>query len=134
MTAVFALSLNDVFAVAGTAPWTFINDLHWFRMVAWGRRCAAGSNISVRRSNGDNYWTNIVPADHLNGAADILQRAFLDKKIRLIVLTRVHGIFHGAEAISVRLPPTSCVHRSPVYPADQNHSHAYHFELHTVRY
>ena len=152
MTAVIALSDNDVFAVDGQLPWRLPRAMRFFRAMTWGCPVVMGrrtwESIPARfrplpgREN--MVLTRTLEIDGVEtighiaevpsravwiGGAHVLEQAFKARLIHTIVLTRVHTSIDIPGALKRRLPRTREVFRSRVY--DDN-EHALHFEVRSV--
>jgi len=156
MTAVLALSNNDVFAVDGGIPWHLPHDLKFFKANTWGGTVVMGRktwdsiprrfrplphrvNVVLTRGIDDIPGaTNIrfleeAPANaYWIGGKQVLDTAFKLKMIHTIVLTRVHAHIEGAHMQCVKLPRSRLVFRSRVFPPDDKHAYAYHFEIRSL--
>ena len=155
MTAVLALSDNDVFGVDGQLPWRLPRDLRFFRAMTWGCSVVMGrrtwdtiparfrplpgrKNMVLTRTHEMDGVETLGDMDEVPsnvvwiGGKSVLEQAFRARKIHTIVLTRVHATIDEPGAVKVCLPLTREVFRSRVFPADDKNAHAMHFEVRSV--
>ena len=152
MTAVLALSTNNVFAVDNKLPWHIPHDLQFFKANTWGGTCVMGRRtweslprrfrplpgrrniVLTHTANIDNVETAQMPEEipknaYWIGGKAVLDEAFCAKRIHTIVLTRVHVKIHAPNALKIYLPPSRPVYRSRVF---ENNGYTYHFEIRAV--
>ena len=143
MTAIIALSDNNVVGVDQKLPWRLSHDMKFFKANTWGGTVVMGrrtwesigrplpgrKNMVLSRSkyaiDGVKVIQHLeeVPSDaYWIGGKNVLEQAFARNKIHRVILTRVHRTIEKPKALKLFLPRMKRIFRSRDYDG-------YHFEI-----
>lgn len=155
MTAVVALSENNVFGINNRLPWRLPHDMQFFKATTWNQTVVMGratwesipkrfrplkgrKNIvltSKEHIDGAEVAQSLeeIPADvYWIGGKRVLEQAFRAGRIHTIVCTRVHTCIESPNALKLHLPRARRIFRSRDYTPDARHAYGYHFEILSV--
>lgn len=152
MTAVVALSENNVFGINNRLPWRLPHDMKFFKATTWNQTVVMGHKTweSIGRPLKGRKNIVLTSKEHLDGAEvvqcleeipddmywiggkHVLEQAFRAGRIHTIVCTRVHACIESPNALKLHLPRARCIFRSRDYAPDARHAYGYHFEILSV--